>query len=88
MSLSVAEIQKLLQVEDDSKSIVQRRRDFFNMFYEPAAFLLELKWENLFEPASQDKWYWRCKGCKTKLTRLERLTHFTEHKREYDKIAA
>lgn len=43
-------------------------------------YLLDLMFENLFEPIATNEWDFRCKGCSGILVRPNRLDHFLEHK--------
>ena len=56
-------------------------------FDESALFLLEIRFDNCFEPwtsefGSSDGWWWRCKGCGRKVKRTGRESHYTWHRRE------
>lgn len=79
MPLSPAEISQLLQGE----SVVEKRRRFYDRFDQAATFLLDLRWENLFEPFGRDGSKFRCKGCQNIVLRTDRPFHFDKHKRDY-----
>jgi hypothetical protein len=56
-------------------------------FDKAALFLLSMIWHNLFEPWSSefgcsDGNWWRCKGCRRKVKRTGRQSHYDWHKRE------
>jgi hypothetical protein len=57
-----------------------------NATFDPTAFfLLDLQWENLFEPANAaERGFsetFRCKGCTQIVARRERKKHHQHHKR-------
>jgi hypothetical protein len=60
------------------------QRDLGN-FNKAALFLLDMGYENLFEPARNthsDVWLYNCKGCSKTVKRTERKEHHASHKRE------
>jgi len=84
--LSPAMIGKLLE-EEEKKSVP--RPDLFHKhgFEQTFLFLLNMNYENLFEPwesgwYSNDGFWWKCKGCGRKVKRTGRESHHAWHKKE------
>lgn len=87
--LSAADIQALLASESQKEERVVRSDNFYKHGFDKAAlFLLDLQFENLFEPwitklrEDSDGWWWRCKGCRRQVKRTGRKSHYDWHKRE------
>ena len=91
MSLSAHEIMQLLEVDQAGASQAKLRREFYSRFDQAAVFLLDLRYDNLFEAtrladSMARDWYFRCKGCDVIVTRPKMKDHHSNHKREYEKI--
>jgi len=87
VSLSPEFIQELLRGEQQ-KHIPQPDAFYRHGFDRNCLFLLDLQYENLFEPWISkferiDNAYWfMCKGCGRKVKRTGRESHHEWHKRE------
>ena len=83
VSLSQETIKQLLASDEPPHKSPDR---FYKHGFDKAAlFLLELRMDNLFEPwdnREPDGLWWRCKGCKRKVKRLGRQSHYDWHRRE------
>jgi hypothetical protein len=89
MSLSFSEIMGLVHAEESRLSVHQRRQDFYAEFDQAAVFLLDLDYENLFDPAnggSLRQWLFRCKGCGKEVERIYRKHHHRDHLHKFNKI--
>ena len=93
MSLSAEQITQLLEADQAGVSQAKLRREFYSRFDQAAVFLLDLRYDNLFEATRlPDKmardWYFRCKGCDMIVTRPTMKDHHSKHKREYERIGS
>ena len=85
MTLTNEQILELLKAEED-KHVKQLKPQ--HDFDKAANFLLDLNFENLFDPwisayESVDNAMWfRCKGCQRKVKRTGRQSHYDWHRRE------
>lgn len=51
--------------------------------FDPAAlFLLDMRFDNLFDPRPGSDWIFTCRGCGDEVKRPDRETHHAKHKRE------
>lgn len=90
--LSEADIAALLEAESQKEDKPRATPDVFyrHGFDKACLFLLDLRFDNLFEPwigttpgwIDSDGWWWRCKGCGRMVKRTGRESHHAWHKRE------
>jgi hypothetical protein len=91
-ALSAADIAALLEAEAQKEDKPRATPDVFyrHGFDKACLFLLDLRYDNLFEPwlsanpawHDSDGWWWRCKGCGRMVKRTGRESHHAWHKRE------
>jgi hypothetical protein len=89
MGLAASQIADLLERDELGRTVHQRRQDFYASFYPAAIFLLDLDYENLFDPAnggSLREWVFRCKGCGKEVERIYRKHHHRDHLHQFNKI--
>ena len=86
MPLTRTEVSQLLEQDEAGKSTAKQRQEFYTFFYPGATFLLDLRYDNLFEMTGRGEFTFRCKGCGETVRRWERKDHHSSHKREYNRI--